>query len=118
MAVGTRWPPGGWLAVKTKRLSCSAKTRSGARCKAQVRAGADRCKWHSRDPATKARHLEESRKGGLSKAYGALPAGAPLADTLKGVELDLGRAEGVSSLLAATLTALAQLPFDVRVANA
>lgn len=56
------------------------------------------------------------RRGGLTKAFGELHRGPPLA-----IALDPGALEtacGIRGLLGLTLAALAGLPFDVRVANA
>jgi hypothetical protein len=52
------------------------------------------------------------------KAYGAIPAVAPIADTLDVARLDLSTAGGVVTLLGATLAGLARLPLDCRTANA
>lgn len=96
---------------------CTAKAATGSPCRAAVIPGATLCRWHDPSPEAKARHKAESARGGFSKAYGALAAVAALADDPRVARLDLETAEGLRGFLAATLGALATLPFDVRVAN-
>lgn len=98
-------------------VTCSKPKKDGTPCKANVLAGSDTCRWHSDDPAQRQRHLDESRKGGLSKAYGAIPSVAPLADRPGVADMNLETAEGLRGFLGATLQRLARLPFDSRVAN-
>jgi hypothetical protein len=76
------------------------------------------CRWHSPDPEDVARHLEESKRGGDSKAYRALASLPPLGDDPEIAALDLSTANGLKRFTAATLRALSRLPFDVRIANA
>lgn len=104
--------------MSRKRSSrCKAKTAAGASCRVPPLPGKDRCRWHSADPGERAKVREQGRRGGLKKAYGALPAVTPLAD-VKGVpDLDLETPQGLRTFLAKTIHALSRLPFDVRVAN-
>jgi len=83
-----------------------------------VAEGARFCRWHDPSAEGRARHLEESRRGGHAKAYNALPAGAPLAESAAVAGLNLSTPAGLVGLLAASLAALARLPFDTRTANA
>jgi hypothetical protein len=73
------------------------------------------CRWHDPSPEARQRHREESRRGGVQKAYGELAAGAPLAEAVR--DLDLGTPDGLRRLLAVVLRALAALPVDVRTCN-
>jgi hypothetical protein len=97
---------------------CTATAASGEPCKATAQPGRDVCKWHDETPEGRARRKAESRRGGLAKAYGSLPTGAPLADDPKVATLDLGTPDGLRGFLSASLHALARLPFDARTANA
>ena len=108
----------GKTTAPTTGLRCTSLTRSGAPCRAAVAPGRDVCRWHDPSPAAKARHKAESARGGLTKAYGALPAVAALADDPRVSALNLETAEGLRGFLGATLAALARLPFDTRTANA
>jgi hypothetical protein len=98
--------------------ACRAKTKEGKRCRATPKPGAKFCRWHSRKPVDRARHIEESRKGGLTKAYGSLAHVEPLATDPRVAALNLGTADGLQQLVAAALRALARLPLDVRTATA
>jgi hypothetical protein len=100
-----------------RKKSCKAKTAAGKRCSVPALPGKERCRWHSRDPGERARVREQGRRGGLKKAYGALPAVGVLADSAGVVDLNLESAEGMRALLAKTMQALTRLPFDVRVAT-
>ena len=97
---------------------CVALKRDGSACKVQVHVGGQRCRWHDESDDGRRRHREESRRGGLSKAYSALTATAPIADVVDVDTLDLSTPAGVMTLLGATLRQLARLPLDVRTANA
>lgn len=92
-------------------------TKAGVPCRAQRSPNKTVCRWHDASPEAKAKHLTESRKGGLSKAYGALPCTDALAADPSIANLDLSTVEGLKALLAATLGALAKLPFDIRVST-
>ncbi|HEY4303015.1 MAG TPA: hypothetical protein VGM82_01005 [Gemmatimonadaceae bacterium] len=102
----------------SQRVACRASSRAGVACKGNVVKGRDYCRWHDPSAEARARHQEESRRGGQAKAYGALPTTSALAtlESLKGV--DFTKADGVRQLLAAQLAQLAALPFDTRVAYA
>lgn len=101
-----------------KASVCASQTAAGIPCKAKPLPGKEHCRWHSADPADREKHRNESRRGGLSKAYGALQAGSPLSDDPAVAELNLETGEGIKSLVAHTLHALARLPLDTRTANA
>ena len=75
------------------------------------------CRWHSPEPADREKHKAESRRGGLPKAYGALPAVSASVESKGVTAVDLETAEGLRGFLAATLQQLAHLPFDARTAN-
>lgn len=96
---------------------CEARTLAGAPCKAAVAGGARFCRWHDPTAEGRERHRAESVKGGKSKAYGTLPAGGPLSASADVAALNLATPAGLVGLLAASLAALARLPFDVRVSN-
>lgn len=96
---------------------CTSRTANGAPCRAAVAPGREVCRWHDPSKEAKAKHKAESKRGGLSKAYGALPAVAALADDPPVAALDLTTAEGLKRLLAATMHALTRLPLDVRLAT-
>lgn len=96
----------------------TCRKASGEACTAPLIPGKTHCRWHSPDPADQQRHRAESRRGGLAKAYNAVPSVAPLAQTAGVLELDLESAAGLKSFIGHTLRKLAELPFDVRVANA
>jgi hypothetical protein len=83
-----------------------------------VRGGERWCRWHDPTAEGRRRHRAESARGGKAKAYNALAATAPLAESLNLDALDLATAGGVVALLAGSLRALAALPFDVRTAHA
>lgn len=104
--------------MATTSTRCTALAASGAPCKAPPIPGRRVCRWHDPSPEAKAKHKAESKRGGLSKAYGALPSVAALADDPRVAALDLETAEGLRGFLGATLAALARLPFDTRTANA
>jgi hypothetical protein len=104
--------------MRTKPTGCTSRKGNGDPCLAALIPGRDVCRWHSTDPADRERHQAESRRGGLSKAYSAIPSVAPLAETAGVSELDLATPTGLRAFLAATLRALAHLPLDTRVANA
>ncbi|MHB1070118.1 MAG: hypothetical protein ACYC1W_09680 [Gemmatimonadaceae bacterium] len=97
---------------------CTALTVTGEPCRASPPPGKARCRWHDPSPAAREKHAAESKRGGLTKAYGALAAVAALADDPRVAALNLETAEGLRGFLAATLGALARLPFDTRTANA
>ena len=92
--------------------NCPCTNQSGGPCRAWVKSGATHCSLHSPDPAARARHVEQSRKGGLvGLERTPLPAVAPV-----GV-IDAASLEslaGLRRLLAGTLAKLAQLPIDTR----
>lgn len=97
--------------------SCTQLRKDGKPCKASPKPGESVCRWHSQSPEDRARHIEESRRGGLTKAYGNLESVSALSE-IEGVrDLDLSTAGGLTSFLAATLGNLARLPFDARIAN-
>jgi hypothetical protein len=99
-------------------MTCRGTRANGEPCKANALDAAGFCLWHSPDPAHRKRHADAARKGGLTKAYGAIPSVAPLAETVNVEALDLETPAGGRALLGAALRQLAALPFDVRVANA
>jgi len=97
---------------------CTSRTVNGAACRAAVVPGRTVCRWHDRSPEAKAKHRAESKRGGVSKAYGGLPTAPSIADVLDMDTLDLETPAGSRALLAGALRQLARLPLDVRVANA
>ena len=97
---------------------CAATKASGGPCHAPAQRGKTLCRWHDDSPDAKAKHREESRRGGLAKAYNALPAIESLADDPKLATHDPNTAEGLRECVAVAIRALFKLPFDVRVANA
>ena len=94
---------------------CTATRVDGQPCRASPPPGKTLCRWHDPSPEARQRHIAESRRGGVAKAYGELAAGAPLADAVR--DLDLGTPDGLRQLLAVVLHALAALPVDVRTCN-
>ena len=99
------------------RPFCNRTKRSGKQCKAYAQPGRDVCRWHDESPEAKAKHRAEARRGGLTKAYGALVAGSPLTDDPALAAIDPGTADGLRQCVARAIRALCGLPFDVRVAN-
>ena len=102
----------------TPSNQCTSLTTGGKPCRAHVEHGSLFCRWHDPSPSARAKHSAESKRGGLAKAYGALPAIAALAEDPAVAALDLETAAGLRGLLSATLGALARLPFDMRSAHA
>jgi hypothetical protein len=97
---------------------CTATRADGAPCQAPARGGTALCRWHDPSPEAKSRHREESRRGGLAKAYNALPAIDSLTDDPTISQHDPNTAEGLRACVAVAIRALFKLPFDVRVAKA
>lgn len=95
---------------------CAGVTIDGAACRVPISADAKWCRWHNPSPEARTAHREASQRGGLTKAYGALPTSESLWQSVS--TLDLTTATGLSYFLAATLQRLATLPFDTRVAHA
>jgi hypothetical protein len=94
---------------------CFTVKKDGELCKNAAMPGKIFCRWHSPNPEDIARHLEEARRGGVTKAYGSLVAGAALMEDPAVAELDLTTADGLKRYLAATLRGLGKLPLDVRI---
>lgn len=109
-------PPWGGCLV-TEDCRCTAIARGGGRCKNAVVRGAH-CRFHSAHPEDRARVKAMGKRGGISKAYGALPSAPSIADVVDVDVLDLETPAGARALLAGALRQLARLPLDVRVANA
>ena len=99
-------------------MRCVTVKINGDPCKNSAILGKAFCRWHSPSPADIAKHLEESRRGGHQKAWGAMPEGVPLAEESEISGLDLSTAQGVRDYMSAALYALARLPFSVKVASA
>ncbi len=97
---------------------CQTVKTNGEACKNAALLGKSACRWHSADAADIARHLEESRRGGEAKAWGAMPELAPLADDPAVRDLDLSTAVGVRDFLGAALRALGKIPYSVKTAHA
>jgi hypothetical protein len=94
---------------------CTATTKAGAPCRAQALPASDRCLLHSEDPAIQADRQEAQRRGGLARARQLT---LPSADPLDVADLDLESIHGLRTYLARAMVRLAELPFDVKVANA
>src|SRR5262245_51284557 len=99
------------------RLSCTAKKSDGTACRAPAQPGSPWCRWHDPSPAARARHREESRRGGENRRQPVV-ALAPLADAYDVAALDLTTAAGVRGLVALALKHCASLPFATSTANA
>ncbi len=96
-------------------MACEQTTRAGTRCRAASLRGKRWCKWHSPSEEDVARRLEASARGGRA----SLLPDPPALDALESVaECDLHTAVGLRQLTAATLRALARVPFDYHTANA
>lgn len=93
---------------------CAAQTLSGEPCQANPITGRSYCRWHSPDQRDRDRDRDESRGGGLTKAYGALACVPPLIHDPVVADLDLNTVDGLRTLVAQTLGAVAQLPVDIR----
>lgn len=104
--------------MRTRPNGCTGRKPDNTPCLAPLVPGTDRCRWHPSDEAARERHREESRRGGLSKAYGQTASAPPLAECAEFIGLDMGTADGLRGFLSLTLAQLARLPFDCRVANA
>lgn len=100
------------------RPRCVAITAADAPCKNSALPGKAHCRWHSPDPADVAKHLAESHRGGVAKAWGLMPIAAPVSESLDLAAVNLESAAGVRRLLAGVLRQLASLPIDARTANA
>lgn len=73
------------------------------------------CIRHATDPLLRERALVGSRKGGIGRAESIRKMTAA---PIEVKDLDLETVAGLRAFLARALRQLAQLPFDVRVANA
>jgi hypothetical protein len=102
--------------VSDRRAYCASPRTDGQPCRAYAQPGKTVCLWHDPSDDARAKHREQCRKGGQTKAYGALTVVEPLANDPAVAELDLQTVEGLRGLLAVTLRALTTLPFDTRIA--
>ena len=94
---------------------CEGVTKAGDPCRARPVTGTTYCVAHTDDPAVRARAIEGSRRGGQQRGKQLRRATAP---PMQVNDLDLESAVGLRTYLARALGRLAELPFDVRVANA
>lgn len=94
---------------------CEGVTKAGGPCRARPVTGTRYCVAHTDDPAVRARAIEGSRRGGQQRGKQLRRATAP---PMQVNDLDLESAVGLRTYLARALGRLAELPFDVRVANA
>jgi len=95
--------------------SCQGITKRGTACRARPVLGTAHCVAHTDDPAVRARALEGARRGGQRRGEQLRRVTAP---PIQVADLDLETAAGLRTYLARALGRLAELPFDVRVANA
>src|SRR5687767_10512426 len=98
-------------------MRCDGTTKAGGLCRALALKGQARCGRHTTDPTTQAAVREAARKGGRVRAG---QMNRPTADPLSPLEvadLNLETVAGLKTYLARALRKLAELPFDVRVAN-
>lgn len=107
-------PPGGYL-VATYSKQCKAVTKAGGPCRARPVIGTQYCVAHTNDPDVRARAIEGSRRGGQRHGERRRRDMVP---PIQVSDLDLKTATGLLTYLARALRRLAELPFDVRVANA
>lgn len=96
---------------------CQVEKTNGEQCKNPALPGRAWCRFHSPNVDDIAKRIEDSRRGGLTKAWAGMPSLAPLAEAAGVPDLDLTTPAGLRGFLAATLRQLAGLPFDVKVAN-
>ncbi len=94
---------------------CEGVTKAGGPCRARPITGTRYCVAHTDDPAMRARAIEGSRRGGQRRGEQLRRVTASPIDVM---DLDLETATGLRTYLARALQRLAELPFDVRVANA
>ena len=98
-------------------MRCAATTKAGDPCRAQALPASDRCTLHSEDPEIQTQRLEAARRGGLERTKQlSRPSADPL-PPLDVADLNLETIEGLRAYVARVLYKLAELPFDVRVAN-
>ena len=95
--------------------NCEGITKRGTACRARPVLGTSHCVAHTTDPAIRARALEGSRRGGQRRGEQLKRVTAA---PIQVADLDLETAAGLKTYLARALERLAELPFDVRVANA
>ena len=97
------------------RTNCHGLTKAGRPCRARPVSGTRFCVAHTDDPDVRARALEGARRGGQRRGEQLRRDTAP---PIPVDDLDLESATGLRTYLARALGRLAELPFDVRVANA